>query len=288
MAKYIDAGRLMAEIKRLKQENTISDDKEYAQYEIDVACGYDMALEKVLLILDSLRQEQPNNMIQWTGNNLKEVINFTGKSPRFGEWFKSWEEYENYVHTHNDILKLFFEDGSHYEVPIGAWIIKTPDGYNVSSVAKYIQQEQPEVDLEKEIERYCGPYNKRPTPDFFDAVARHFYELGCRRTAEMYDDIECNRQVAEEKQTVDGLDAEIDACWQKWLSPSNQKEVEGVLPKTEFAMYARHFAELGKKNTLDHVVEWMKKNLVFTHPRKGEEACIVNIGAFLDAMNDDE
>lgn len=40
------------------------------------------------------------------------------------------------------------------------------------------------------------------------------------------------------------LEKEIDACWQNWLSPSNQKEVEGVLPKTEFAMYAHHFYEL--------------------------------------------
>ena len=85
-------------------------------------------------------KEQPNNMIQWTGNNLKEVIDFTGKSPRFGEWFNSWEEYENYVHTHNDILKLFCEDGSHYEVPIGAWIIKTPDGYNTPSRFRFIQK----------------------------------------------------------------------------------------------------------------------------------------------------
>lgn len=85
-----------------------------------------------------LRQEQPDNMIQWTGNNLKEVIDFTGKSPRFGEWFKSWEEYENYVHTHNDTLKLLCEDGSHYEVPVGAWIVKTPDGYNVPSVSRFI------------------------------------------------------------------------------------------------------------------------------------------------------
>ena len=94
-------------------------------------------------------QEHPNNMIQWTGSNLKEVIDFTGKSPRFGEWFNSWEEYENYVHTHNDILKLFCEDGSHYEVPVGAWIVKTPDEYNVPSVARFIpaKQEQPEVNL---------------------------------------------------------------------------------------------------------------------------------------------
>lgn len=41
------------------------------------------------------------------------------------------------------------------------------------------------------------------------------------------------------------LKKEIDACWRNWISPSEQKEVEGVLPKTEFAMYARHFYELG-------------------------------------------
>jgi len=86
-------------------------------------------------------------------NQPKEVIDFTGKSPRFGEWFKSWEEYENYVRTHNDILKLFCEDGSHYEVPVGAWIVKTPDGYNAPSVAKHIQQEQSEMDLEKFTEK---------------------------------------------------------------------------------------------------------------------------------------
>ena len=45
-----------------------------------------------------------------------------------------------------------------------------------------------------------------------------------------------------------GLEEEIDACWQNWLSPSNQKEVEGVLPKTEFATYARHFAEWGAEH----------------------------------------
>lgn len=49
----------------------------------------------------------------------------------------------------------------------------------------------------------------------------------------------------QEQPEVD-LEKEIDACWQNWLSPSNQKEVEGVLPKTEFAMYARHFYELGR------------------------------------------
>ena len=53
-----------------------------------------------------LEKEQHPKIIQWTGHNLKEVIDFTGKSPRFDEWFKSWEDFENYVHRHGDILKL--------------------------------------------------------------------------------------------------------------------------------------------------------------------------------------
>ena len=137
---------------------------------------------------DCFQQEQPNNMIQWTGNNLKEVIDFTGKSPRFGEWFKSWEEYENYVHSHNDILKLFCEDGSHYEVPVGAWIVKTPDGYNVPSVSRFVQ-EQPEVDLDfqvfaKEMDAVFNlpkevTENTEENPLNWEyAIARHFYSLG--------------------------------------------------------------------------------------------------------------
>ena len=59
MKKYIDADKLIAEIERLKQDNETSDDKEYAQYEIDVACGYAMACEEILSIIASLQQEQP-------------------------------------------------------------------------------------------------------------------------------------------------------------------------------------------------------------------------------------
>lgn len=46
-------------------------------------------------------------MIQWKGNNLKEVIDFTGKDKNFEKWFKSFEEYEKYVDDHNSIFKLF-------------------------------------------------------------------------------------------------------------------------------------------------------------------------------------
>lgn len=137
-----------------------------------------------------LQQEQPNSMIQWTGNNLKEVIDFIGKSPKFGEWFKSWEEFESYVHSHGDILKLFSEDGSHYEVPVGAWIVKTPDSYNVPSVARLIhaKQQQSDVDLEKELDRWRHKHFKGKRDGDYDGeyleresqldLARHFIEFG--------------------------------------------------------------------------------------------------------------
>lgn len=93
-------------------------------------------------------------MIQWTGSNLKEVIDFTGKSHKFNEWFKSWDDFENYVHTHNDILKLFCDDGSHYEVPVGAWIVKTPDGFNIPSLFRFVQK--PAKESEKPIIPECS------------------------------------------------------------------------------------------------------------------------------------
>ena len=182
--KYIDADKLIA----------ILNDR-IERCEKDEEDGYpdttssEATLKSILSIVASLQQEQSDYMIQWTGNNLKDVIDFTGRSPRFGEWFKSWEEYENYVHTHNDILKLFCEDGSHYEVPVGAWIVKTPDGYNVPSVSRFIQtkQEQPEVDLEKEItpslvKNMLYEFGVQSIDDMdsenLAEFARHFYELG--------------------------------------------------------------------------------------------------------------
>lgn len=178
--KYIDAEKLNKSVNRYRDNaksafNPIEDDADYYKGKID-------ACKDIQMYIASLQQEQPDNMIQWTGSNLQEVIDFTGKSPRFGEWFNSWEDYENYVHTHNGILKLFCEDGSHYEVPIGAWIVKTPDGYNLPSVSKYIQQEKPEVDLEKIIGQTYHDGSVADTSDMdhvdYENIARHFYELG--------------------------------------------------------------------------------------------------------------
>lgn len=78
----------------------------------------------------------------------------------------------------------------------------------------------------------------------FNAIARHFYELGCRRTAEMYDEIEYNRQRAEETELSEDLEEEI----RRWIHAqrNNGRRLFGWIDMVELA--ARHFAEWGAKN----------------------------------------
>ena len=177
--------------------------KDYSAYHIRVRyicphCGYDGDSTEFETSynchpIHKVARKTPTSMIQWTGFNLKEVIDFTGKSPRLEEWFNSWEEYENYVHSHDDILKIFCDDGSHYEVPVGAWIVKTPDGHNVPSVAKYVQRERTDMDLEKEIEEHAiyMPHGEFASDneiledmEWARKEFRHFYELGLKAKKE--------------------------------------------------------------------------------------------------------
>ncbi len=89
--------------------------------------------------------QKEQTMIQWTGNNLKDLIEFTGKSPRFNKWFKSWDDYEDYVRQHGNIFKMFNDDGSHLEVPVCAWIVKTPDKQCVASKFTLKQPESEKI-----------------------------------------------------------------------------------------------------------------------------------------------
>lgn len=69
------------------------------------------------------------------------------------------------------------------------------------SFIESLEKEQ-EVDLEKEIERIieCEKeyMNFQSKSQLIKYIARHFYELGCRHTAILYDDIEKERQRRQE------------------------------------------------------------------------------------------
>ena len=61
--------------------------------------------------------------IQWTGDNLKEIIDFAGLHPSAEKWV--WDEYENIVKTEG--LKIFTLEGR-MNADIGDWIIKGVKG----------------------------------------------------------------------------------------------------------------------------------------------------------------
>jgi len=57
--------------------------------------------------------------IKWTGDNLKEIIDFSGLHPSAEKW--SWEQYEKVVSTRG--LKIFTLEGEHM-ASVGDMIIK--------------------------------------------------------------------------------------------------------------------------------------------------------------------
>lgn len=65
--------------------------------------------------------------IQYTGANLREVLDFTGKHPRWGEWFKSFEDYEAHVCSDRGAFKVLTLEGTMEALP-GDWIIRGVKG----------------------------------------------------------------------------------------------------------------------------------------------------------------
>jgi len=62
--------------------------------------------------------------LQWTGDNLKEVISFTGLHPSARKW--TWSEFEEVVRK--DGLKIFTPEGAK-KAAIGDYIVKVEDGF---------------------------------------------------------------------------------------------------------------------------------------------------------------
>lgn len=114
-----------------------------------------MNIEKVLEVF--AKSVEPvvlsEHFIVWAGDNLVEVCRFTGLHKKFMDWFPSWGDYAKYVQEHNNIFKVFTEDG-HYEVPVGSWLVKAPDGlvYPCGEGVRFISNAQ---NIKEKIERTC-------------------------------------------------------------------------------------------------------------------------------------
>ena len=65
--------------------------------------------------------------ILYDGNNLSEVLDFTGKHPKWYEWFASFEAYEAHVKADRGIFKILTLEGTMDANP-GDWIIRGGKG----------------------------------------------------------------------------------------------------------------------------------------------------------------
>lgn len=68
------------------------------------------------------------NAIRYKKNNLKAVLEFTGKHPNFDNWFKTFEDYEMHVHMDGDRFKVFGPGGTEQIAMLGDYIIKDNSG----------------------------------------------------------------------------------------------------------------------------------------------------------------
>lgn len=65
--------------------------------------------------------------IQYTGTNVLECLNFTGKYHRFHEWFHTDEDYVKHVAEHNNIFKVFIPGGDLRFHPTD-WVVRGARG----------------------------------------------------------------------------------------------------------------------------------------------------------------
>lgn len=94
--------------------------------------------------------------------------------------------------------------------------------------------------IKAEIDKLYGEYKDK------------FHQCGDQYHLGLIDGLDMAERVLDslesEKPMQEGLEQEIIKCWQEWISPSNEQSVEGVLPLSEFAFYARHFAKWGAEH----------------------------------------
>ena len=161
MTKYIDADRFRAEIENLIEKYSSIKAKGVLQegYKGGRLIGYEDTLNK----LDSLQKEQRKLGVfvpEWCLENIQDTLRIQyniNSDKATGETCQD----RNIKESLNELQKIL-------------------NGEELTGMERLepLKQEQQKVDLEKEINRYCGTKDIRPVPDFMDAVARHFYELG--------------------------------------------------------------------------------------------------------------
>ena len=192
MSKYIDAGKLKYEIERrnLSNYHTTTEGYEEELYEIIDSLQQEAQEE------EKARKKRYNESFMAYWKSVIDTIDNKRALPSFkGQLL---HDFKNELHTMKQIVGLI----NHPEIHEGlfdklALVFAAWGGYHFhpkeSLPEDALQQEQPEVDLEKEVRIYCGSsfrFNYDELNDSFysnafefdDVVelARYFYELGLK------------------------------------------------------------------------------------------------------------
>lgn len=59
--------------------------------------------------------------------NIEELLELTGKAPEWDKFFASMDDYKAYLAQHNDVFKIFYDNGVVVEVEPGEWVFKNTD-----------------------------------------------------------------------------------------------------------------------------------------------------------------
>ena len=223
MAKYIDAELLREEIEKVY--------KSEIQPWLSGVSATSAIYDYVLPLIDSLQQEQ------LVKSELKEekIECSPVMTELIGKLFEVGHAY-NFGFGPKDFLQEQPESSKGKFVFPNYLYARTMDNKTIDvsyvpqslDAVEYIKNnptEQPEMDLEEEVCNYLKThhlhikdggrvvFDNDDSPNFMcdiRDIARHFYDFGCRRTAEKYDEIEYNRQRAEESVPNDLEEAAVD------------------------------------------------------------------------------
>lgn len=171
--KYIDVEKLVAKLKKMQFTLNAAYRKPQSFY---IVRAISLEYDDIFSLLDSLQQEQPTN----TGNLCSELTDFL---------------------VRNDVPEekaKFLANRISDEYGSKKYLEGLCDG---------IKQEQPDVDLKEEKKEWVnlmvgasfpeqdgGFISEEDYRSVIRQTARHFYELGLRQAAKMYDEIEYNKQ----------------------------------------------------------------------------------------------
>ncbi|AXH68398.1 hypothetical protein [Vibrio phage R01] len=69
----------------------------------------------------------PVQFVVWKGDNLKEVLDFTGKHTKFDKWFEDFEDFQRHVQADGCIFKILTKEGT-MNALVGDYIIRGVNG----------------------------------------------------------------------------------------------------------------------------------------------------------------